>query len=328
MCMRNTICRRPRSVLQLLKCNIPLSLAGQPARYTGLTLVEVLVSVSVISVLIGLLIPAVQRIREAAARTQCSNNLKQIGIAFQLFHDANGVFPTNGGFVSGVAHPHIATVRAGKPSWWPVGDPTLSARTQSGSWAFAILPYVEQQDAFRGRTFGVAVPGFMCPTRHRDNPQHVPFGDPVFDFYTYISDGINPWGKTDYAANSRVISAKIGHGFRYGTALGILNITDGTSNTLLIGEKAMDPRLYNTGGWLWDEPILAGGGAGGTVRSGTDVVFDTIGRRYDNRWGSAHSAGALFLWVDGSVRLIPHGTLRGVIFPLLTPAGGEINQEF
>jgi prepilin-type processing-associated H-X9-DG protein len=80
---------------------------------------------------------------------------------------------------------------------------------------------------------------------------------------------------------------------------------------------------YDTGGWLWDEPLFAGGAAGGTVRSGTTVQQDVAGVSFADNWGSAHPAGAQFLFVDGSVRLIRHGVPSSATQALLTPAGGE-----
>src|SRR5205823_6292670 len=92
---------------------------------------------------------------------------------------------------------------------------------------------------------------------------------------------------------------------------------------ILLGEKAMDPRCYNTGGWLWDDPIFAGG-AGGAVRSGMEVVRDAVGMKFANNWGSAHAGGCQFVMVDGSIRVLPYGTPKSVMEPLFTPAGGEV----
>src|SRR5438270_7532937 len=102
----------------------------------GFTLIELLVVIAIIGVLIALLLPAVQKIREAANRTQCANNLKQIGLAVHNFHDTNGVFPTQGGWWStGVAYD-------------PSGAP-YSYKYQTAGWAFQILPYIEQENLYK-----------------------------------------------------------------------------------------------------------------------------------------------------------------------------------
>lgn len=301
----------------------------KPAQSRGaFTLLELLVVIAIIGVLIGLLLPAVQRVREAAARVQCANNLKQIGLAVQQFQEVNGFFPSNGGYRPSLDKQMIAVANRTRIWWWGVGDPKLPASLQTGSWAYTILPYLEQQAAFQNRDFGLGLSLYMCPSRGRVNPQVVPSQDPIFRQFSYIDGGINPWGKTDYAGNLQIITAKLESGLPTGMLEPIQNVTDGTTNTILLGEKSMDPRAYNTGGWLWDEPILAGGGAGGTVRSGTKVQRDAVRIRFFNEWGSAHIGGTQFLWVDGSVRLVSFGTPQDVMKSLLTPAGGEVVPDF
>jgi prepilin-type N-terminal cleavage/methylation domain-containing protein/prepilin-type processing-associated H-X9-DG protein len=291
----------------------------------GFTLIELLVVIAIIAVLIGLLIPAVQKVREAAARSKCQNNLKQVGLALHHFHDVNGCFPTSGGYPgNGVATPIIATVTDGTPKYWGVGDPRLPVRQQTGPWAYSILPQLEMSAAYQNRTFAVAVPTYMCPSRGRQNPQLVPDVDPLSPNHAFISGGVNPWGKTDYAANPRIAIGNTGNSARTGKTLNFDGITDGTSNTILAGEKSLDPRAYDTGSWLWDEPIFAGGGAGGTVRSGTAVLRDIPGVNFVDTWGSPHTSGCQFLFADGSVRSIQFETAESVMNPLLTPSGGEV----
>ena len=102
-----------------------------------------------------------------------------------------------------------------------------------------------------------------------------------------------------------------------------LDVTDGTANTPLLGEKALDPRGYNTGGWYHNEPIFSGG-SDGTARRGASVDRDASGDDFQWNWGAAHPAGALFAFADGSVRVIRFGTTEATLAALLTPAGGEV----
>ncbi len=291
----------------------------------GMTLVELLVVLAIIATLIGLLLPAVQNVRAAAARAQCGSNLRQIGLALHHFHDVNGFFPNNGGRDTPGQRvtPAVGTTKNGVTIWWGVGQPNRAPQQQTGSWAYAVLPYLEQNPAFQNRDYGLSVPVYYCPSRGRWM-QAVPAQDPVFPIFQYASDGIALWGKTDYAANVWVVPAHLRQGVRVDKVVSLIGITDGTSQTVLVGEKAMDLRTYNTGGWAWDEPVLLGGGAGGTVRSGSLVVRDAPGNQYHPNWGSAHPAGAQFLLADGSVKLVRHGTDRKVVAAWLTPAGGEV----
>lgn len=292
------------------------------------TLVELLVVIGIIALLIGLLLPAVQRVRESASRARCFNHLHQIGLGLHLFHDVNGFFPSSGGVPQGGSTPAIATVEDGVPKWWGVGNPNLSAQLQTGPWAFSILPYVEQQNGYQARTYSLAVPVYMCPSRSRQNPQTVPVQDPLFPGFQYSSGGINPWGKTDYAANIQLVFGSVKNSTLTGIEKRILDVTDGTSNTLLAGEKSLDPRAYNTGSWLWDEPIFAGGGAGGTVRGGTALYLDVPKVNFWNNWGSAHPGGTPFLLTDGSVRSVAYTTPTSIVQALLTPSGGEVVPDF
>jgi prepilin-type N-terminal cleavage/methylation domain-containing protein len=283
------------------------------AHRLGFTLIELLVVIAIIGVLIGLLLPAVQKVREAANRTSCINNLKQIGLAFHNFHDSYHAFPNGGG---GINTPDVESIVNGQALRWGVGDPNQLPRNNYGGWGFAILPYIEQEAAYQQRAYSAQPKIYLCPSRGRQGPQVVPATDPVFPEYSYENAGINPWGKTDYASNNFVVVPR-------GNNCRLRDITDGTSNTMLAAEKAMDPRAYDTGGWCWDEPFFLGY-TGGSNRGGVLVVRDAPGNVFANQWGSAHPGGVNSLNCDGSVRTLSYDADPAIVFKYLTRSGGEV----
>ncbi len=288
----------------------------------GLSLIDLLTALAIVGLMIGLLLPAVQAARGAAQRASCASNLRQVAQAMILHHDAMGVFPSNGGWdgkqtIPSKAGPPvtITTTTSGAKTEWGVGDPELSPREQTGSWAFTILPYIEQRPVYDGRSWGTAIKLYSCPSRRE--PVSLPAEDDADGQY---QGGGWDWGRIDYAANWRVVQNRP-------TCLDLAAFTDGSSNTILAGEKAMNPSTYHSGSWYFDEPYFSGG-SGGTARGGAYLVPDTGGRFALGQWGSSHVEGTHFVLADGSVRLTRYNTATSVLEAMLTPSGGEIRPGF
>jgi prepilin-type N-terminal cleavage/methylation domain-containing protein len=268
------------------------------SRKSAFTLIELLVVIAIIAILIGLLLPAVQKVREAASRMQCSNNLKQLTIAFHSYHDAQGVFPHGG--KNECDSPVNPAVNASVRCTAPMGGGNAPGccgpfnRTE-WSWTFLILPYIEQDTIFKqtsdGVIFATPVKTFYCPTRR----QAIRF---------------NNQAKTDYAGNAGTGSN--GVLVRQGIApVRMLDITDGTSNTFMLGEKRLS--LGNLGRSYDDnEPYVSPGWDSEIYRlSNQAPTPDNPGQHPGTdplsgwgNFGSSHSGVLNMSLADGSVRVI------------------------
>ncbi|HLN32205.1 MAG TPA: DUF1559 domain-containing protein [Gemmataceae bacterium] len=292
-------------------------------RRSAFTLIELLVVLAIMAVLIGLLAVSVQKVREAANRVVCANQLRQVGLALLQHHDTYLVLPSNGGWDGkesitaangSQTYVYSRYFPVTEPAIWGVGDPGRRPPDQTGSWAYAILPFLEQQNLYQNRDWTTPVKTYICPSRRGYGAQ-VPMND---DHGEYEGGGW-PWGKTDYAANALLVLNRP-------YCLPLAFIKDGTSGTILVGEKRVAVEDYSTGTWFFDEPFFTGGSAG-TVRYDSALIPDTTMSPFHFTWGAAHAGGVQFVFADGSVHLLSYGMSQTSLMALTTPNGGEPTPE-
>jgi hypothetical protein len=281
---------------------------------------DLLVLAAVLGLAVGLGATALAAAQAKARRVSSAGNLRQIGQGMEEHVTAFGFFPGNGGPpMEAVDTPDARTGFPDSEAFrWGYGDPKRAGRLQTGCWAYAILPYIGEEKAFRTQDHTRAVPIYYLGPRRPARPQHVPKADPVYKKWTYQDAGLGPWGRTDYAANDQVVLGGMGNVMRPG------QISDGLATTALIAEKAMDTDAVKAGGWYWDEPIILGG-SGGTGRKGDRLMRDAAGlvEEVADNWGSPRADGVYFLFCDGSVRLLGYKTDRKIVAAIISPRGGE-----
>jgi len=305
----------------------------QRLRLFGFTLIELLVVIAIIAILIALLVPAVQKVRESASRTQCLNNLKQIGLSLHNFHDAYKFLP---------------------PGYVTTGMPKLKVPAGvNHGWAVFILPYIEQQnlaaiyrldkdwqDTVNAPVYESFVPTFICPS--------VPAGRRT------VSGTFN--GRSfkaavgDYAVNNAINDAlrdnggsglidnigPAGSSAYYGVMRGnrvvkITQITDGASNTLVIAEDAGRPQRYfrnqmstaTVSGGAWADRDNEYITHGWQFDKDASVGPCAVNCSNDNEMYSFHNGGCTIVLADASARFLGDNVPIRMVGRLITMNGGE-----
>jgi prepilin-type N-terminal cleavage/methylation domain-containing protein len=314
---------------------------SQSGSRRGFTLIELLVVIAIIAVLIGLLLPAVQKVREAAARIKCDNNLKQLGLAAQNYHDAHQHFPPG------------------------IGYYPFTANSTFGTYFFHLLPYIEQEPLFRSSHDTAQFLSPVGPTTLYYPGNNNVYGRPVAMLLCPSDPSVGPGGTVLIGGETFGASSYAPNGLISGNGpptpgpqgrTHMLAITDGTSNTILHAEKyarcsntTMVP-MFRDGGTAWaycttlafpwqpppmDVPprgfgpgfaiaAFANLGAPNAIGPGSRfVVQPRQGSCDPTRTSTAHPSGIQVGLADGSVRTLAPGTSGTTWWAAVTPSGDD-----
>ncbi|VTT98220.1 Hypothetical conserved protein OS=uncultured planctomycete GN=HGMM_F37F03C04 PE=4 SV=1: N_methyl_2: SBP_bac_10 [Gemmataceae bacterium] len=284
--------------------------AAQPPRRGAFTLIELLVVIAIIAILIGLLLPAVQKVRESAARMKCQNNLKQMALGWHNHHDSIGYFPTSGGSCCAGAGNRTAN-----------GSSFAIGVGQNWGWGYQLLPYIEQGNLWATTDANVV----------RGTPVQV-YGCPTGGGSRKLDTG---GASTFYGGNVGTYS---NNGVLHRNDMGPVTIgmlTDGTTSTVMIGEKALSLQMAMAGvndcnnneGWIgnWDNDMLVRGDQAPKPDSTvTNTTYSFCGQPF----GSPHTEGFNVALADGSVRLVPYSIDTTVLRNLCLRADGNVIPNY